>query len=322
VKHGWTLLAALFWAGVSLAQSPEYPTRPVRIIVGYSPGGGVDIMTRAVAHKLTESLGQPVPVENRPGANGMVGAQAVARSAADGHTLGVIDRAGLTINPSLHRALSYDPLKDFVYTGVSTELQYVLTVSAKLPVSTFQEFVAYAKARPGVVNFASFGTGSLIHLNFEQMNSSLGIQMAHVPYKGSTAAAQAVITGDAGVMMSSYAGVAPFLRDGRLRAIAVGRPTRLATLPGVPTMAEAGGEEETMTPGYFTFVAAAGTPHPIVMKLHAEIARALAAPDMAERLAAAGMEPHTTTPEQFAQGVRRDIARFSKLVSALGIPPQ
>ena len=315
------VVLALALSGEVTAQ-PGYPTRPIRIIVGYSPGGGVDIMSRAVAQKLTASLGQPVPVENRPGANGMVGAQAVARSAPDGHTLGVLDRAALTINPALHKALSYDPLKDFAYTGVSTELRYVLTVSARLPVKTFQEFVAYAKARPGVVNFASFGAGSLIHLNFEQMNSTLGIQMTHVPYKGSTAAAQAVITGDAGVMMSSYAGVAPFLRDGRVRAIAVGRPARLATLPEVPTITEAGGAPETMTPGYFTFVAAAGTPRPILTKLHDEIARALAAPDMAERLAVAGMEPHTTTPEEFAQGVQRDIARFRKLVTLLAIPIQ
>lgn len=320
MKRYAVFVAALLWAAVAVGQ--DYPSRPIRIIVGYSPGGGVDIMSRAVAQKLTESLGQPAPVENRPGANGMVGAQAIARSAPDGHTVGVIDRAGLTINPSLHKTLSYDPLKDFAYTGVSTELRYVLTINGTLPVRTLQDFVAYAKARPGVINFASFGIGSLIHLNFEQMNSSLGIQMTHVPYKGSTAAGQAVITGDAGVMMSSYAGVAPFLRDGRLRAIAVGRPARLATLPDVPTLAEAGAAEEIMAPGYFTFVVAAGTPRAIVMKLHAEIGRALAAPDMVERLAVAGMEPHTTTPEQFAEGVRRDIARFGKLVGSLGIPAQ
>lgn len=143
-----------------------------------------------------------------------------------------------------------------------------------------------------------------------------------MPYKGSTRAATAVVTGEAGVMMSSYAGVASFLRDGRLRALAVGRPSRLAALPEVPTMKEIGGGDETMAPGYVTFVAAAGTPREIVMKLHAEIARALAAPDMVQRLEVAGMEPHVTTPEEFAQGVRRDIARFAKLVSALGISAQ
>ena len=300
----------------------QYPSRPIRIIVGYSPGGGVDIMSRAVAQKLGESFGQPVPVENRPGANGMVGAQAIARSSPDGHTVGVIDRAGLTINPALHKSLSYDPLKDFAYTGVSTELRYVLAVNGALPVKTLRDFVAYAKARPGAVNFASFGVGSLIHLNFEQMNSSLGIQMTHVPYKGSTAAAQAVITGDAGVMMSSYAGVAPFLRDGRLRAIAVGRPARLAALPEVPTMAQAGAGDDVMAPGYFTFIVAAATPPPVIDKLRAELWRALAAPDMAERLAVAGMEPHLSSPEEFAAGVRRDIERFARLLGALGIQAQ
>jgi tripartite-type tricarboxylate transporter receptor subunit TctC len=315
----WACLALLVWISTACAQ---YPIRPIRIIVGYSPGGGVDIMSRAVAQKLSESFGQPVPVENRPGANGMVGAQAIARSSPDGHTVGVIDRAGLTINPALHKSLSYDPLKDFAYTGVSTELRYVLAVNGALSVKTLREFVAYAKARPGALNFASFGVGSLIHLNFEQMSSSLGIQMTHVPYKGSTAAAQAVITGDAGVMMSSYAGVAPFLRDGRLRAIAVGRPERLAALPEVPTLAEAGASAELMAPGYFTFILAAGTAQPVIDKLRAEMSRALAAPDMAERLALAGMEPHLEAPEEFAAGVRRDIERFAKLVSALGIQAQ
>jgi tripartite-type tricarboxylate transporter receptor subunit TctC len=315
-------LLLLLFASVTLAQAQGYPTRPIRVIVAYSPGGGVDLVTRAVAQKLAESLGQPVPIENRPGANGLVGAQAVARSAPDGYTLLVIDRAGLTINPSLHKSLSYDPLKDFAFTGVSTELRYVLTINAALPIRTFREFVQYARARPGALNFATFGVGSLIHLNFEQMNSSFGMGMVHVPYKGSAQAASAVVTGEAGVMMSSYAGVASFLRDGRLRAIAVGRPARLGTLPEVPTLSEIGGGEETMAPGYFTFVAAAGTPREIVVKLHAEIAQALAAPDMVERLAVAGMEPHAMTPEEFAEGVRRDIQRFGKLVSALGISAQ
>ena len=276
-----------------------YPDRPIRVIVAYSPGGGVDIITRAVAQKLTAALGQPVPVENRPGANGMVGAQAVAKSAPDGHTLLVIDRAGLTINPSLHKTLSYDPLKDFAFTGVSTELRYVLTVNAALPVRTFEEFVQYAKARPGAVNYATFGVGSLIHLNFEQLNSAFGLAMVHVPYKGSTRAATAVLTGEAAVMMSSQAGVASFVRDGRLRGIAVA--------------------DDVLTPGYFTFALTAGTPREIVLKLHAELERALAAPDMAERLALAGMQPHSTTPDAFAEGVRRDIERFGKLVRTLGI---
>ena len=314
------LIALAAWAGAAASQG--YPSRPIRIIVGYSPGGGVDLMTRAVAQKLTEALGQPVPVENRPGANGMVGAQAIARSAPDGHTVGVIDRAGLTINPALHKSLSYDPLKDFAYTGVSTELRYVLAINGRLPVRTLKDFVAYVKSRPGEVNFASFGVGSLIHLNFEHMNSSLGIRMTHVPYKGSAAAAQALISGDAGAMMSSYAGVAPFLRDARVRAIAVGRPHRLAALPEVPTIAEAGSPDEVMVPGYFTFVAAAGTPAPVMDRLRAELTRALGAPDMAERLEAAGMEPHSTPPREFAAGVRRDIERFARLVNALAIPAQ
>lgn len=320
-------LALLAVASASSAQIPGtgdagYPSRPVRVIVAYSPGGGVDVMSRAVAQRLTESLGQPVLVENRPGANGLVGAQAVAKSSADGYTLLVIDRAGLTINPSLYKSLPYDPLKDFAYTGIATELRYVLAINAALPMSTFKEFVQYAKAKPGVLNFASFGTGSIIHLNFEQMNAHLGIEMTHIPYKGSTQAATAVISGEASMMMSSYAGLASFVRNGRLRALAVGRPTRLPMLPDVPTLSEAGGGEDTVVPGYFTFVAPAATPRPIIMKLNAEMRRIFASPDMVERLAKAGMEPHSSTPEEFAEGVKRDIARFRKLVISVGITPQ
>lgn len=316
-------LAALALAvPAAAAPAADYPSRPIRIVVAYSPGGGVDVMTRSVAQKLAESLGQPVPVENRPGGNGMVGAQAVARAAPDGHMLVVLDRGALTINPSLYREMPYDPLRDFAYTGVSTELPYVLTVNAAVPVASLAEFAQLARSRPGAINYASFGSGSLIHLNFEQLAARLGIALTHVPYKGSARAATAVVTGEAGIFISSYAGVASFIRDGRLRALAVGRTTRLPALPEVPTAAELGLGEDVLAPGYFTFAAPAGTPRAVLMKLNAEIARALALPDITERLQAAGMEPHATTPEAFVEGVRRDIARFGKLVASLGIPRQ
>jgi tripartite-type tricarboxylate transporter receptor subunit TctC len=312
---GWIATAAAF------AQEP-YPSRPVRVIVAYPPGAGVDLMARAAAQKLTESLGQPVPVDNRPGANGVVGAQAVARATPDGYTLLVIDRGALTINPSLYKALPYDPLSDFAYIGVSAELQYVLAINAALPAADFQEFVQLAKAKPGAINYASFGSGSIVQLNFEQMNSSLGLQLTHVPYKGAAQAAMATINGEVGVMMSSLTGVAGFIRDGRLRALAVGRPTRSPLLPQVPTISEVGGGSDTLVPTYFTFVAPAATPRPIVSRLNAELGRILSAPDMVERLAKAGLEPQVSTPEEFAEGVKRDTARFGKLVNALGIPPQ
>lgn len=320
-------VAACLGCSAILAQvpgktEPRYPTRPVKVIVAFSPGGGVDLMSRLVAQKLTEFLGQPVLVENRPGANGLIGSEAVARSTADGHTLLVTDRGGLTINPSLYKSLPYNPLKDFAYLGVSTELRYVVAINAALPISSLQELARMAKSRPGVLNFASVGTGSLIHLNFEQMNAHLGIELTHVPYKGTVRAVTAVLNNEASVMMSSFAGVAGFVRDGRLRPIAVGRPTRSPLLPEVPTVAEAGGGDDTVVAGYFTFAAPAGTPPPIVARLHAEISRIFALPDVVARLDLAGLEPQSTTPEAFTESVRRDIARFERLVKKLGITPQ
>lgn len=316
------LMLVAGWIAVPTGFAQEgYPSRPIRMIVAYPPGAGVDLMARAASQKLTESLGQPVPVENRPGANGLIGAQAVANAPPDGYTLLVIDRGALTINPSLYKALPYDPLKDFAYIGVSAELQYVIAANAALPVSNFREFVALAKSQPGKMNYASFGTGSIVQLNFEQMNSHLGIKLTHVPYKGAAQTATAAINGEVQVMMSSLAGVAGFIRDGRLRALAVGRQTRSPMLPDVPTVAEVGGGTDTVVPTYFTFVAPAGTPHAIITKLNSELARILTAPDMVEHLAKGGLEPQTATPDAFTEGVKRDIARFGALVKKLDIPP-
>ena len=326
LRRGFAV-AAILWCPAILAQAPEkseqhYPTRPVKVIVAFSPGGGVDLMSRVVAQKLTETFRQPVLVENRIGANGQIGSEAVARSAPDGHTLLVTDRGGLTISPSLYKSLPYNPLKDFAYLGVWTEFRYVVGISAALPISSLQEFAKMAKSKPGVLNFASGGIGSIIHLNFEQLNAHLGIELTHVPYKGTVRAVTAVLSGEVSVMMASLEGVAGFVRDGRLRPIAVGRPTRSPRLPDVPTVAEAGGGDDTLIAGYFTFAAPAGTPKPIVTRLHAEISRIFALPDVAERLDRAGLEPQSTTPEEFTESVRRDIARFERLVRKLGITPQ
>jgi tripartite-type tricarboxylate transporter receptor subunit TctC len=315
-------VAACLSTPAVFAQEAGYPSRPIRMIVAYPPGAGVDLMARAAAQKLTESLGQPVPVENRPGANGLVGAQAVAKATPDGYTLLVIDRGALTINPALFKSPPYDPLTDFAYIGVAAELQYVIAVNASLPVATFEDFVRLAKSKPGAVNYGSFGTGSIVQLNFEQLSSHLGIKLTHVPYKGAAQVALATINGEVAVMMSSLQGVAGFIRDGRLRALAVGRPTRSPLLPDVPTVAEIGGGSDTVVPTYFTFVAPAGTPRAVVHKLNGELGRIIVAPEMVERLANAGLEPQVTTPELFTESVKRDVARFGKLVNTLDIPLQ
>lgn len=308
-------------AAIASAQT-DFPQRPIRVIVAYSPGAGVDLMARVVAQKLTDVFGQQVVVENRAGANGLVGAQAVARSAPDGYTMLVIDRGALTINPILHKAPPYDPLKDFAYTGVMTELRYVLAISAKVPATTFQEFVQLAKAKAGALNYASVGSGSIIHLNFEQLNAQFGMKLTHVPYKGSNAASAAVIAGESSIMMSSWTAVAGLVRDGRLRALAYGSQHRSPRFPDVPTVIEAGGTIDTVTPGYFTFALPVGTPEPVLARLIKELASAVQLPDVGERLANAGLDPIVTTPAAFVESVRTDIARFGKLVKTLGVEAQ
>jgi tripartite-type tricarboxylate transporter receptor subunit TctC len=310
-----------FFATTALAQD-LYPSRPIRMIVAYPPGGAVDVMARSVAQKLQESLGQPVPVDNRPGGSGVIGAQVVAKSPPDGYTLLVIDRGALTINPHLLKVPPYDAVRDFAYTGVSTDLHYVLAVSSSLPAKSFQEFVQMAKAKPGALNYGSFGIGTITQLNFEQLSSHLGIRLTHVPYKGAAQTSLGVLGGDVAIMMSSVAGVAPFLKDGRMRALAVSGPTRSPQMPDVPTVAEVGGGSDTVVPTYFTYAAPAGTPPAIITKLNAELTRAQAAPEVAERLVKAGLEPRTTTPDEFTESVKRDTARFGKLIKELAIPLQ
>lgn len=301
---------------------PAWPTRPVRIVVAYPPGAAVEVIARAAAQKMQESLGQPFVVENRPGANGLVGAESVARSTPDGHTVLVIDRGALTINPHLYKTVPYDPVRDFAYTGAMVELRYVLAIHPGLPAANFAEFVQMVKAKPGTYNYASFGVGSIIQLNFERLNAAFGLRLVHVPYKGTSQAVAAVVSGESQIMMSSAQGVQNFVRDGRLRAIAVGAPRRLPQMPDVPTIAEVGGDDDTLVPTYFTFAAPGGTAPATMTRLAAELRRVLTLPDVEERLQRAGLQAQFATPEAFTEGVRRDHERFGALVRQLDVPKQ
>jgi tripartite-type tricarboxylate transporter receptor subunit TctC len=314
-------LLALTVAGASAFAQETWPNRPIRMVVAYPPGGAVDIMARSVAQKLQESLGQPVPVDNRAGGSGVIGAQAVASAPADGYTMLVVDRGALTINPSLYRSPPYDPTKDFAYTGVSTELHYVLAINASLPVSSLQEFVRLAQSKPGAINYGSFGIGTITQLNFEQLAAHFGIRLTHVPYKGAAQTSIGVLNGEVAIMMSSVAGVASFLKDGRLRALAVTGPKRSPQMPEVPTLREAGGGD-TVVPTYFTYALPSGTPRAVVARLSTELARAQQASDVLERLTKAGLEPQVVAPEAFADEVRRDLARFRTLIAKLDLPLQ
>jgi tripartite-type tricarboxylate transporter receptor subunit TctC len=315
------ILILLFFSSLCAAQE-AFPSRPIRLIVSFTPGGGADLTARAVGQKMGELLGQPLVVENRAGANGLIGAAAVAGAAPDGHTMLLTDRGALGVNPSLYRKMPYDPARDFEYVGIVTVAAYVLVADPRLPVKTLAELTGLAKASPGRINYASFGVASMAHLNLEALKARLGIGLTHVPYKGAGPAVQGVVAGDAGVTIASPAAVLGFVRDGRLRALAIGARKRSPLLPDVPTLAEAGGGEDTLASTYFAFALPAGTPRPVVERLHQEMKRALAMPDLAERLNAAGLEPSGATGEELAELVRQDIPRFRKLIQEIGIQPE
>jgi tripartite-type tricarboxylate transporter receptor subunit TctC len=310
------LLLACFSA---FAQEP-YPSRPVRLIVSFTPGGGADLTARVVGQKMSESLKQPVVVENRPGANGSIGVAAVAAAPADGYTMLLTDRGALGVNPSLYRKLAYDPLKDFAYVGIVTTAPYVLVAQPKF--QDLNQLLAFAKANPGKVNYASFGIASMAHLNLEAFKARTGTSLVHVPYKGAGPAVQGVVAGESALTIASPAAVLGFVREGRLHALAIGAKQRSPLLPNVPTLAEAGIDEDVLASTYFAFALPAGTPRPVVERLHAEMKKAVSAADVSERLSKAGLEPTGGSPQELAETVRRDIPRFRKIIQDVGIQPE
>ena len=316
------LATALLALPAAFAQAPAYPTKPVKLVVPFSPGGASDLTARTLAQKMGESMGQSIVVENKPGANGVVGIESVAKSQPDGYTILLTDRGSLTVNPSLYVKLPYDPVKDFSYIGIATDGPYVLVANPKLDVKTVQELVALAKAKPGTVNYSSFGVGSMAQLNLEAFNQKMGTDMLHVPYKGAAPAAQAAVAGEVGVTIAAVPAVQGFIKDGRLRALAVGSEKRFAVLPDVPTMTEAGAGSDILLPTYFALLAPANTPAPIVARLNAELKKALADPAVAERLAGAGLVPVGGTPEAMAASIKQDVPRFADLVKKIGIKPE
>ena len=315
------VLCLAAFSTASSGQDP-YPSKPIRLIVSFTPGGGADLTARTVGAKMSEGLKQPVVVENRPGANGLVGAGAVAQAPADGYTMLLTDRGALGINPSLYKSMPYDPARDFAYVGIVTVAPYVLVVDPRLPVRSVGELVALAKAQPGKLNYGSFGIASMAHLNLEAFKSRTATDMVHVPYKGAGPAVQAVVAGEAAMTISSPAAVLGFVRDGRLRALAVAAPQRSALLPDVPTLAEAGVENEVLASTYFAFAVPAAAPRPVVERLHQEMKRALSAPEVADRLRKAGLEPAGGTGDELAELVKRDIPRFRQIVREVGIQPE
>ena len=302
------------------AQTPAdaaYPNRPIRMIAPSSAGGPVDVMTRVIAQGLTQVLGQQVVVDNRAGAAGMIGAELVATAVPDGHTILSAFSGPLVIAPHLASA-PYNTLKDFAPVSLTIQGQYVLLVHPSLPATSVKELIALAKERPGKLNFASGGTGTGLHLAFELLKISAGVDIVHVPYKGAGPGVTALLAKEVDMMFNGIAPAIPHVKAGRLRVLAVAGQKRAALLPDVPTVAEAAGLNYS-TSGWYGVVAPAKTPRAIVNKLHAAVVKTLATPAVNGALVKQGVEPVGSTPEEFAKHIREEWVKWEKVIRSAGL---
>ena len=308
-------LAAVFAAGSASAQA--FPTKPVRIIVPQTPGGASDALARIVGQKLSERWGQPVVVENKPGAGGNVGTDYVAKSPGDGYTLLMSYVGTQAINGSVYKSLTYEPFKDFAPVATLATVPFALVVNQAFPVKSAGELISYAKAHPGAVNFGSAGNGSLNHLLGEMVNLNQGVKLVHVPYKGAAGALTDTMSGQIQMTFSSLPSVAGHIRGDKLRALAVTGSKRSATFPSLPTFAEAGIAGLELSP-WFGLLAPVATPEPVVRKINSDIAELLRDKDLIEKFAGLGADPYVTRPEQFGRILQDDIQKWAQVVKASG----
>ncbi len=300
------------------ASAQGYPVRPVRVIAPFTAGSAIDTLARVIGQKLSDSWGQQMVIDNRVGANGIIGTEAAAKSPADGYTLYFGNISTLAVNPHLYSKLGYDPVKDFEPVSLTASIPVVLVVHPSLPVKSVKELIALAKAHPGQLNYASGGIGSAQHLPMEMLRVAAGINIVHVPYKGLGPAFSDVIGGQVPMMFSGVSNVVPYRKTGRLRVLAIGSPKRSPALPDVPTVAESG------VPGYSFdawsgYLVPAATPKDVIAKLHADITRTLSVPAVQEKLTALGLDLVGGTPQEFAALIKTDLARFGKLIKEAGI---
>jgi len=312
------LLAALCVAGGAFAQgAANYPNKAIRIVVPFTAAGTTDILARAVANEMQKAWGQAVVVENRPGAGGNLGSDIVAKAAPDGYTLLVGAVSPQAINVTLYPHMPYDVMRDFAHITLIASVPNVLEVNPSVPVHTVKELIELAKSKPGQLTYASSGSGTSIHLSAELFKSMTGVDMLHIPYKGSAPAITDLISGQVNLMFDNLPSSLAQIKAGKLRAIAVTSTKRSPALPDVPTIAESG------LPGYeagswFGMHAPAGTPRDIIMKIYGVVSKSLHTPEMMERLASQGAEPVGDTPEHFTEFVRSEIAKWAKVVKASG----
>ncbi|MCC6535745.1 MAG: tripartite tricarboxylate transporter substrate binding protein [Burkholderiales bacterium] len=312
-----SVLAAFPGAGHAAARD-DFPARPLRVIVGYAAGGPTDVVLRPVAHKLAELLKQPLVIENRPGSNGNIGAEAVARATPDGYTLLAATLAQLTNNPHLYPKMTFDTYKDLQPVSLLATSPGAVVVHPSVPARALKELIALAKARPAKLNFSSTGEGSANHLAGELFKLLAGVDMVHIPFKGGAPALNAVVAGEVETIVISLPISAPFIKAGRLRALALCDKARSAVLPQLPTTAEAGlpGLESRSGPG---ILVPAGVPKPIVARLHAEIVKGLAAADVRDMFTVQGLDVIGNSPEEFATVIREDSARWQKVIKAANV---
>ncbi len=318
LRYALTGMLLVVTATATAAQpAANYPNKPIRIVVPQSAGGSTDLTARLIAQKLADALGQPVVVDNRPGAGSIIGTDLVAKAAPDGYTLLVV-ASSITINPSLHKKLPFDPIRDLAPVSQLSAFPNMLVVHPAVPVKTVQELIALAKAKPGQINYGSSGAGTGTHLSAELFKSMTGVDMVHVPYKGGGPAVTALLGGQVQLNFATIPSVLPHVRAGKLRAVAVTTLKRSPAAPDVPTIAESG------VPGYDHgpwngMLAPAKTPKAVIARLNAEVARIIHLPEAKAVLVHEGAEPVGNTPEEFAAIIRTETAKWAKVIKAAGI---
>ena len=305
------------WAAVA-ACAQTYPVKAIRVINPYTPGGGVDALFRPLAQKMSEGLKQQIVVDNRPGANGMIGMEAAAKAAPDGYTLVVSTTGALTMNVNVYKKIPFDPIKDYLPISNYAESAFILAAHPSVPAKNIRELIALAKAHPEQLTYASFGVGSSAHLGMELLSMLGGVKMIHVPYKGSVPMVTDLVAGHVMLSLDSMQSVMPVIRDGRVKAIGIAAAQRSPAAPTIPTMAESG------LPGFevgswYGLLAPAGTPPEIIKRLHAEVVRAVGSAEVRERFQSFGSEPLGNSPDEFAAQIKSDIAKWAKVAKTANV---
>ena len=312
------IIAFISVAVAAPALAQNYPAKPIKIIIAQAPGSATDVISRVVGNRLSESLGQPIVIEARPGAGGALGTEAAARSAPDGYTLFMGNNSTHGSNPAIYAKLPYDAVNDFAPISFVASVPYVLVVEPSLPVKSVQELIALAKSKPGKINYASAGNGSTHQFCGELMKSTAGIDLVHIPYKGSPPGIAGLLAGEVSLMFTNLTDIGAQIRAGKVKPLAVTTLKRAPLLPDVPTMVEAGVPDFEIT-SWFGLLAPAATPAQVIGRLNAETVKVLARDDVKSTLGAQGLDVRSSSPEQFAAYIKSEIARFTKIAKAAGI---